>query len=63
MIPIDKVFYGYSRLDTAEIGLRDDEFYQHIKGEAKVLELCECDRESCLALFESYKAIEDKIQY
>ena len=60
---IDKVLYGCNRLDTAEIGFRDDEFYQHIKGEAKVLELCECDRESCLALFESYKAIEDKIQY
>ena len=60
---IDKVFYGCNRLDTAEIGFRDDEFYQHIKGEANVLELCECDRESCLALFESYKAIEDKIQY
>lgn len=60
---IEKVYYGCGRLDTADIGFRDDEFYQHIKGEGDVIELCECDRQGCLELFERYKAMADKQQY
>lgn len=60
---IRQVYYGCSKLDTAEIGFRDDDFYKHIKGEINVLELSECDRGNCLELFERYRTDTEKKNY
>lgn len=60
---IKKVYYGCTRLDTAQLGFRDDDFYKHINGEIKVIDLSECDRENCLEVFKDYKAKSDKKQY
>lgn len=60
---ISKVYYGCTKQDTADIGFRDDDFYRHITGELSVLELCECGRDSCLELFEKYKAKKNKKKY
>ena len=60
---IKKVHYGCTRLDTAGIGFRDDEFYEHIKGRTEVLELSGCDRENCLELFERYTSKTGRKQY
>lgn len=51
---IARVFYGCNRSDTNEIGFRDEKFYQCLQGDASLLERSECDRESCLELFQEY---------
>lgn len=58
---ITEVYYGCTKLDTAEIGFRDDDFYKHLSGEAKVLELQECDRQACLELFAQYDSQEKEL--
>lgn len=60
---IKKVHYGCTKLDTADIGFRDDDFYKVFTGELELLELTECDRDGCLELFEKYKAAKNKKQY
>ena len=55
---IDKVYYGCTPEDAAEIGFRDDYIYDFIKGEMKeesILSLKQLDRDECIKLFEEYK--------
>ncbi len=51
---IRKVYYGCNRTDTDGIGFRDDIFYDYLTGKSDLLDLAECDRESCLTLFQEY---------
>lgn len=55
---IKKVTYGCNRGDTAEIGFRDDAFYECMQGDGDSLEMKEERRKECLELFEKYR--EDK---
>lgn len=50
---IEAVHYGCTRGDSADIGFRDEAFYQMIEGEGGP-SLVETDREECLRLFERY---------
>ncbi len=52
---IKKVYYGATKLDAANIGFRDDLIYEHIKGNKKLIDLEELDRDMCLEVFEEYK--------
>lgn len=53
---IKHVYYGCNRKDAAEIGFRDDEIYEYLKGNIKdLLKLDTIDREECLEVFNQYK--------
>lgn len=52
---IKKVYYGCNRKDAANIGFRDDDIYEFIKGNNKMLNLTELDRQECLRSMEDYK--------
>lgn len=51
---IRKVYYGCNRTDTDNIGFRDNTFYDYLAGKSHLLDISECDRESCLELFKKY---------
>ena len=55
---IKKVYYGCTVSDTDRLGFRDEVFY-----ESSFDIKTETDRKECLALFEEYKAIENKRIY
>ena len=58
---IDKVYYGCNIEDTENIGFKDSEFYNVLKGGG--MELKETDRETCLEVFAEYAANEDNQRY
>lgn len=60
---IQQVYYGCTRLDTADIGFRDDDFYRFLAGETELLTLTECGRSDCLQLFADYTADKDRRNY
>ena len=51
---IDEVYYGCDRKDAANIGFRDEKFYDYLKGDYNI-KLISIDKTECLKLFESYK--------
>lgn len=55
---ITKIYYGCRVADTAEIGFRDDAFYN-----APVYNAEETDREECLKLFGKYTSMKDRKIY
>ena len=60
---IRKVYYGCNRLDTAEIGFRDDTFYEYLQGKEELLTMQELQRDICLELFKSYSKDENNQRY
>ena len=60
---IEEIYYGCNRVDTENIGFRDNVFYAMMDNEKKVVNLFEIEREDCLSLFDSYKSIKDKEMY
>lgn len=60
---IQKVIYGCNRKDTADIGFRDDAFYESLLGQGGALELQEARREDCLELFGRYREDEENRRY
>lgn len=58
---ISKVYFGCNREDTANIGFRDDDFYNLIKSsELEKGFISELDRDECLKLFDEYKKLDAK---
>lgn len=60
---IKKVYYGCNRQDTANIGFRDNMFYDYLSGNKDLLTLQEHQRSVCLELFARYCADPEKQQY
>lgn len=60
---ISRVYYGCNRADTDGIGFRDDKFYQYLKGDSQLLDMTECDRDSCLELFREYGDNTQNLRY
>lgn len=62
---IEKVYFGCTREDAAEIGFDDKYIYDVIKGTAdhKKVELEQRDRKTCLEAFSEWKGKENKVQY
>ncbi|MGD1816972.1 MAG: nucleoside deaminase [Pleomorphochaeta sp.] len=55
---IDKIIYGCTPVDAAEIGFRDDFIYNFIQNncnDENIIEIKQQDREKTLALFKKYK--------
>ncbi|MGD1821080.1 MAG: nucleoside deaminase [Pleomorphochaeta sp.] len=55
---IDKIIYGCTPVDAAEIGFRDDFIYNFIQNNCNddnIIEIKQQDREKTLALFKKYK--------
>ena len=60
---IKEIRYGCNRKDTADIGFRDDIFYDYIYGKSDILSLVETGREECRKLFADYKDDPDSLRY
>ena len=60
---IEEIYYGCNRIDTENIGFRDNVFYAMMDNEKKAVNLVEIERDECLNLFNAYKSIEDKEMY
>lgn len=55
---IDKIYYGCTVADNADIGFRDELFYGKFGGKQSFSDyLEETDREACLKLFQKYKSL------
>lgn len=52
---IKKVYYGGTKEDAADIGFRDDEIYDFIKGKNNLLDMKEIYRDECKIVMEGYK--------
>ena len=62
---IEKVYFGCTRDDAAEIGFDDKYIYDVIKGIAdhQKVDLEQKDRDTCLDAFKEWKVKENKVQY
>lgn len=52
---IDEVYYACTRSDAESIGFRDNEIYEHIKGNKEMIKLNRIDEESCIEAMRDYK--------
>jgi guanine deaminase len=59
---IGKVYYGCNIQDTAEIGFRDEVFYEFAQKDKSTF-IVELDREQVLKLYAQYQSITDKTNY
>lgn len=60
---IQTVYYGCDRFETADIGFRDDDFYQYLEGREDLLEMTRMQHDECRNLFLEYGKKEDRVQY
>lgn len=61
---INRIYYGCNVQDTAEIGFRDEQFFEFQQDpKAQEAYLHETDRRACLRLYNEYKGIADKTHY
>lgn len=60
---ITKIYYGCNRIDTAEIGFRDNLFYEYLDGRKDLITLTEHQRQQCLELFRQYADDKDAQKY
>lgn len=60
---IKTVYYGCNRMDTDQIGFRDDIFYDYLNGNADLLHMEEQGREDCLELFKKYSDDQESERY
>ena len=52
---IKKVYFGCTKNDAEDIGFRDNDIYEFIKGNNKMVTLQQLDRKMCLEVMEKYK--------
>ncbi len=61
---IKQVYYGCNVQDTAQIGFRDEQFFEFQQDPAaQAAFLHETDRKACLRLYSEYQGITDKTHY
>lgn len=60
---IKKCYFGCDRVDTENIGFRDNAFYDVLAGKLDTYKAEQIDIEECLELFNDYKNLEDKEIY
>lgn len=51
---IEKVYYGCSKNDTANIGFKDDKIYDFINNKNNIINLEQINRKECKILFNEY---------
>ena len=59
---ISHIYYGCTKVDTANIGFRDDKFYKITKSEHSKM-LSQLDHADCKQLFDDYNSISTKQNY
>ena len=52
---IKEVYYGNTASDAENIGFRDDKIYEFIKGNNKIIDLKQIDRDKTIEAFKNYK--------
>ena len=52
---IKEVYFGCSKKDAANIGFRDDDIYEFIKGNNKMISLTQMDRDECIKTMQQYE--------
>ena len=52
---IKEVYYGNTTSDADAIGFRDDKIYEFIKGNNKIIDLKQIDRDKTIEAFKNYK--------
>ncbi len=52
---IKKVYYGCTKNDVANIGFRDNDIYEFIKGNNNMLNLKQIDRDECIKTIQKYQ--------
>ena len=52
---IKEVYFACTRKDAANIGFRDDDIYEFIKGNNNMISLKQLDRENCIETMKQYK--------
>ena len=52
---ISEVYFGCTKKDAANIGFRDDDIYEFIKGNNKMISLKQIDREDCIETMKQYQ--------
>jgi tRNA(Arg) A34 adenosine deaminase TadA len=60
---ISKAYYGNTKEDADMIGFRDDDIYDFIKGDNKMIELQQLDREETIKAFDEFVKKDDKTIY
>ena len=60
---ISKVYFGNTKEDADMIGFRDDDIYDFIKGNNKMIDLEQLDREETIKTFNKFINKEDKTIY
>ena len=60
---IAKCYYGCDRIDTENIGFRDNIFYDVIEGKSETFKSEQIDLDDCLELFKDYENFEEKKIY
>ena len=58
---INHIYYGCTIQDTADIGFRDEKFYQFFHDKQQISE--QLDRDGCLDVFSVYQNLKQKQQY
>ncbi len=58
---IKKVYFGCTKNDAANIGFRDNDIYEFIKGNNHLIDLEQLDRNECLEIMEKYQRNAGKI--
>lgn len=51
---IKEVYYACTKKDADDIGFRDNDIYEFIKGNNKLIELKQVNREECIGLMKKY---------
>lgn len=52
---IKNVYYACTKKDAADIGFRDDDIYEFIKGNNNMISIKQIDRENCIEIMKQYK--------
>ena len=52
---IKEVYFACTRKDAGDIGFRDDDIYEFIKGNNKMIDLKQIDREECIETMKKYE--------
>ena len=51
---IKHVYYACTKEDAADIGFRDEDIYEFIKGNNSIISMKQIDRESCIEMMKKY---------
>ncbi len=52
---IKKVYYGCTKNDAANIGFRDNDIYEFIKGNNNMIDLKQIDKDECIETMKNYQ--------